>query len=248
MSMWEFEALGEMSVEMVDASDLTAREKRNAYASIYALIGDWDVSFIHFRSTKALAAAAFFHRIDIEQHPDYVRYQDYFAPIVAAGKPTWIGSPATGLEEYPSDAFYQPPSDKLTFNPGVWFDSTMPLRPRAVEVGLLSGLAAEPLQEWSRVETITRLMTLAAQENPPRYGLLKMLHGMLAYTVLSSENVPQVGDEILAVARDLPALKQALATPQEDWIDERFDARQSLDYAEGARKALLQWWCAVYPE
>lgn len=249
MSMWEFEALAEMSVKMVDASALTLPKKRNAYASIYNLVGAFDVSFVHFRTVEELTKASFFHRIEITQHPDYTDHRDYFDAVVAEGRGKWISVHKPDSDEYiPADSFFDPDPHEPNLKPGLWFDSTMPLWPRAVEAGLLTGLAAKPVEVWTTKQTIVRLIDLAAQQGAPRHGLLKMLHGMVAYTLVYGEDIPNAGDPALATVRNLPELEAALATPQEDWIDERFDARAALEYASPEAKPFLKWWCAAYPD
>ena len=249
MSMWEFEALAEMSVRMVDASTLAPDEKRNAYANIYALVSEFDVSFVHFRTVDALTKASFFHRIEIAQHPDYVDHRDYFDAVVAEGRSKWISVHKPDSDEYlPADSLFEPNPHETSIKPGLWFDSTMPLWSRAVEAGLLTGLAAEPVKIWTAKQTIIHLIDLAAQQGPPRHGLLKMLHGMIVYTLVYSEDPPKPGDSDLAAIRDLPELKVALAAQQEDWIDERFDARTQLEHASPQAKPFLEWWCAAYPD
>lgn len=249
MSMWEFEALAERSVVMVDASDLPMAEKRNAYANIYALVGEFDVSFVHFRTVDALQQASFFHLIEVTQHPDYADHRAYFDAMIKEGHSKWINVHQANSDDYlPPDSFYEPSPHQNSFKPGIWFDSTMPLWQRAVEAGLLTGLAAELIDEWSRKETIIRLIKLAAQRGKAQHGLLKMLHGMVAYSLTYGDERPKIGDTALASVRDLPELKAALASPQEDWIDERFDARDALEHADAETKPFLEWWCAAYPD
>ena len=249
MSMWEFEALAEMSVKMIDASPLSLSEKRNFYANIYALVGEFDVSFVHFRTTDALTRASFFHRIAITQHPDFADHRAYFDAVVSEGRSKWISVHTADSDEYlPADSFYDPNPHEDDIVPGLWFDSTMPLWPRAVEAGLLTGLAAEPVETWTRKETIARLMREADRQGKSRHGLLKMLHGMVGHALLYGEERPGAGDATLATVLNLPGLKAALAAPQEDWIDERFDVRDALEYASDETKPFLEWWSSAYPD
>jgi len=89
-------------------------------------------------------------------------------------------------------------------------------------------------------------MTLAARQGEKHYPVLKMLHGYAFYSLAFSEDVPKPGDPELTPVRDLPALKAALAKTHEDWIDERFDARNGIRQTDGDGKAFLKWWCAPY--
>lgn len=247
MSMWEFEALAEMTVAMVDASDLSPRKKRTAFANAYALVEVFDVSFVHFRSAKALIDSSFLHRIEMTQHPDYADHKAYFDEIIAGGESEWINIPQPTPDDFsPAGGIYIPDPHADYLEPGLWFDSTMPLWSRAVDAGLLTGLATEPVEIWSTNERIARFIDLAAQQGAPQHGLLKMLHGALAYLLLYEGEVPEVDDATLAPARDNPAIKAALAETHEDWIDERFDARTMLEHAQADQRPFLEWWCAPY--
>ena len=46
MSMWEFEALGEEAIRLIDKADLPVREKRQLIVGTYDMISGWDTSFI----------------------------------------------------------------------------------------------------------------------------------------------------------------------------------------------------------
>ena len=54
MSMWEFEALAEEAVQLIDKADLPVREKRKFIIWTYDAIGAWDTSFTHFRENNWL--------------------------------------------------------------------------------------------------------------------------------------------------------------------------------------------------
>jgi len=249
MSMWEFEALAESCVLMVAASDLPLEEKRNLYASAYEMVSGFDVSFVHFRTTQQLIDAQFLFRIDMESHPEFNAQKEIFAEMMSAdAKSNWLSFGPKGEYGYrsgPADGIYQK-NEIAGHPPGLWFDATMPLWQKAVDAGLLTGLAAEPVQILDTKSAILRFADLADWSGEKWDGLLKMLHGFVAYTLVYSETPVKAGDPDLADMRALPSLKRALANKQEDWIDERFDARQGLEYAEGDQKAFLDWWCAPY--
>jgi hypothetical protein len=244
--MWEFEALAEMSVELVAASEWPLAEKRIAYAAIYQMVGGFDVSFIHFRNAAPLIEAGFFHRIDVTDHPDYAQRKAYFDALVAAQDGEWVTSVPKNPEEHPDYEAIYDPDPHGGFQSGLWFDTSMALWPKAVNAGLLTGLAAEPVQHGSTKDTIAKLMTLAAKSGAKYGGLLKMLHGFTVHALLYDEDSPKAGDPVLAPIVALPALKTALNTPQEDWIDQRFDARLDAEFMNDAEKAFIAWWCAPY--
>jgi len=249
MSMWEFEALGEEAVNMVSNTGLPLSDKRQLYANIYALTGCFDVSFTHFRNAAALTEAQFFNRIDLNQHPDYTEHKPYLDSVAAAGESEWISfgpKDEHGYREGPADGLYEPSPHNDTYQAGLWFDPSMPLWQKAVDAGLITGLAAEPVTYTQLQYTVARLITLAAEVDSEWGGLLKMLHGMASYVYSYDETPPKAGEPPYAAVRDLPALKAALTTPQEDWIDERFNARQAIEWAESDEKVWLDWWCGPY--
>lgn len=63
MSMWELEALAEGLVRVVGRSALPVAEKRQLYGAAYGLVGDFDVSFVHFLTEERLVDGQLLHRI-----------------------------------------------------------------------------------------------------------------------------------------------------------------------------------------
>ena len=236
MSMWEIEALAEMAVSLVDSADWPLDQKRDMYASIFSMTNQYDVGFTHFRTLDALNDAGFFVRIDLREHPDYAARKAEFESM---GE-TWLQD-ADG--EY--EAFYSPDAHD-EHPPGIWVDVLMPLWKRAVDSGAITGLAAQPVTVLPPAEALVKLMTLA-DKTPETYGLLKMLHGFAAM----SYEPWKAGDAVLARALELPNLAKALNAqyPKQTWIDQRFDARASLQWiGDSDDKAFVEWWCAPYEQ
>lgn len=239
MSMWEIEALAEMAVGIVAQADWPLTDKRDAYASIFSMTNQFDVGFTHFRSLGPLTEAGFLMRVDFEQHPDYAARQGEFEAL-RAGRSTWLKD-----EDGAYEALYEPKA-RGAQAAGIWFDATMPFWQRAVDAGLLEGLAAEPVQVWPAKEAIVKLMTLADRDPDKSGRMLKVLHGFAVMLFMVGTDA---GDETLAEALALPNLPRALATEGEDdaWVDERFDARMSLRWADDPKsEAFIEWWCGPY--
>ena len=247
MSMWEFEELAEECVSLVAASDWDVRRKRNAYATAYGMVDRLDVGFVHFRSTSALREAEFFFCIKLEAHPEFGERRDEFERVAAAGRSHWLPSRAEfGEGERPTyDGLYEPDLEDAA--PGVWFDATMPLWEKARAAGLLHGLAAEPIELVPLPRFLVELMTLADAGGPVRRDVLKMLHGFVP-TALECGKMTVEEAATLETALALPSLPAALAPRSGDsyWIDERFDARNAIGYAEAEHRTFLERWCAPY--
>lgn len=249
MSMWEFEAFAEMAVQLIAKSDLPSSDKRVLMASAHELVNGFDVSFTHFRTAREMVDVHFLHRISLTDHPQYNEHKAIIDEMAAGeAKSEWLSfGPKNkyGYRDGPAEGIYQS-TEVAGYPPGLWFDSTMPAWQKAVDAGLLTGPSAEHVTALDAKTTIAHLAEIAATAEPPAFGLLKMLHGMVTYTMMDTENPPQAGDAILASILARPEMKTALTTPQEDWIDERFDARQAIDYAPDSLRDFLKWWCAVY--
>jgi hypothetical protein len=239
MSMWELEALAEECVKLVHASSVPNAQKRTLYASIYAMVGGFDVSFIHFRNTSALVEADFFFRIDPEQHPEYDARRDELDSIVAAATTHWLED-SSGENE----GIYVPEAVD-SHESCIWFDASMALWPRAVKAGLLTGLAAEPVEELGAIDAIHSLFKLAFHDVATHSDTITMLHGFVAY-LIGAETLSSA-DERLAEVRNAPELAIALQQPHESFVDERFDARNFLEWVESDQHIeFLEWWCQPY--
>ena len=228
MSVWELEGLAEQAVRMVHASALPLERKRLLYASIFDVVSAFDIGFVHFRTTQELVDGQFFFRIDVPDHPEYDARQEELDAMVAAGRSNWL-----------DDGLYNPDGEA-----GIWFDVSMSLWPKAVEAGLLSGLAAAPVQALGPVETLVELMGLAATDVEANGQVMKLLHGFMAWPLAAER---KVGDPRLAAVLAMPQVATALNETHESWVEERFDARKFLEWAgDDDEIAFIEWWCTPY--
>jgi|GEM_PF-6391719 len=246
MSMWEIEGLGEEAVILIDQADLPLAKKRDLILSVYNMISGWDTSFIHFRTRNILVDNQCFFALSIQEHPEYqARKAELDAFVEARG--SWLRDPETNA----SEALYASPGKDT--HKRLWFDPGHALWGKAVKAGLLTGLAAEPVNYVTPPELLPQLMHLAhALENKERAaGLLSMFHGFAAYDVGAID--PESDAQKSALA--LPGLGQLLTMPLDEastWIRERFDALTQLKYAREdeyisqENLAKLVWWCAPY--
>ncbi|MFK7740515.1 MAG: hypothetical protein AB8H80_09330 [Planctomycetota bacterium] len=245
MSMWEYESLAEECVGLVHASDWSVGVKRDAYAAIYSMVGVFDVSFVHFRSTTALQEASFFFCLEVAKHPEYPARKRELDEVVAAGKSHWL----SGNGDAPTECLYEPGRNATPA--GLWFDATMGLWPKVCAAGLLTGLAAQPVTVEPPVTFVPKMMALANSVGDRGFDVLKMLHGFVAH--LRAGGGFEAAWEDVAPSLELSNLAAALAPrPPEGkrmhWVDERFDARGCLEWLEGAERQFVQRWCAVYSE
>lgn len=242
MSMWEFEALGEEAVRLIDKADLPVSEKRKLIIWTYDMISGWDTSFIHFRTTDILVRNACFFSMPIDEHPEYASRKAEIDAFIAEGG-TWLYTP----DKAEAEAIYSRSGQDQPKQ--FWYDPRMALWQKAVDAGLLEGLAGEPVPTGNTMALIPILMELAHDiENETRAAsLMKMFHGFVGY---HSEAINRHAAR-LQDALALPRLKTLLNTKlpaDSDWIEQRFDSRLALEYAEGENLENLKWWCAVFEE
>lgn len=240
MSMWEIEALGEEAIIMVDQTDLPTERKRDLILSIYDAIGAWDVSFIHFRTPDILVRNACFFSLDPADHPEYQARKSELDIFVAEDK-SWLTDPQTSKVE----AIYTKPNQEAPKQ--FWFDPSMALWGKAVEAGLLNGLAAQDPKSIDKPELMATLMAIASdmKDDALAEANIKLFHGFMAYD--ANQIDPQ--NPHLQAALNLPRLSERLNRKIEgprDWIEERFNAKDALEYADGENLERLKWWCAPY--
>ncbi len=257
MSVWEVEDAVEQLIDVWAKSDASLRDKRNAYGGLYATQEQHDCSFTHFRAIFALNEANFFVRINPEDHPDYSEMKARIDKVREDGG--WVSN-----EDRSVNCYYQHVKNQW-FDPGIWFDPGMSLWARARETGLIEGLAAEPLADWSTAETLSRTLALIAPDltdlpaQPSKQGFFarlsgkapapqpateaqqtaRLIHGLMAYSILTMGD-PSADDQLhMNTMLATPGLSAAVKAKHEDWIEERFDGRKLAEW--GDSDAFRSW-------
>ncbi len=165
MSMHEIEDLVESSVRILATrSDL---DLRSLYWQLYEYQNHWDTGFTNFRVMDLLLQARYTYRFEVNQHPDYAQYRDYFDGLTKFEsiqvKPTeppgkTVFDPAKGwVSPNPMAGYVRPPY--------LYCDVGSPLWARFVELGVLTGAdAVPPDASMSIVETALEVMRQAERD------------------------------------------------------------------------------------
>lgn len=82
MSMWEFEALVEEAIKLVDKIDTTNEKKIQLIGNLYAIQEQYDCSFTNFRVMPILLKTGYTKTIDYTEHPDYKGNEAYFEELL----------------------------------------------------------------------------------------------------------------------------------------------------------------------
>lgn len=82
MSMWEFEALVEEAIKLVDKIDTTNEEKVQLIGNLYAIQEQYDCSFTNFRVMPILLKTGYTKTINYTEHPDYKGNEAYFEELL----------------------------------------------------------------------------------------------------------------------------------------------------------------------
>ncbi len=162
MSMHEIEDLVEESVRILAVrSDL---DLRSLYWQLYDYQNHWDTGFTNFRVMDLLLQARYTYRFDLNQHPDYTQYRDYFDGLTGFD----------AVREKPIEPYGQPvlerekgwvvpnPMAGYARPPYLYCDVGSPLWARFVKLGVLSnGDAIPPDAGLNIVDAALAVMRLA---------------------------------------------------------------------------------------
>lgn len=84
---------------LLDPLAISDGEKRSLIYNLYKFHDQWDVGFTRFRTYNILVETGFFHFFEMEEHPDYEKYKDYFESI-RGSELEWIyDDPLKGYEK-----------------------------------------------------------------------------------------------------------------------------------------------------
>ncbi len=215
MSMHEIEDLVESSVRILAAR--TDLDLRSLYWQLYEYQNHWDTGFTNFRVMDLLLQARYTYRFDLNQHPDYAQYRDYFDGLsgfaVINIQPT---EPSGKAVFEPGRGWVVPnPLAGYTRPPYLYCDVGSPLWARFVELGVLTGAdAVPPDASMSIVEAALEVMRQAERDGDVVliYGWYALLSVHLASFVdLESLQASAALAEILDIARRTDAFEAAKA-------------------------------------
>ena len=217
MSMHEIEDLVESSVRILAArSDL---DLRSLYWQLYEYQNHWDTGFTNFRVMDLLLQARYTYRFELNQHPDYAQYRDYFDglsgfdfvrvnPTEPSGKAVFDRAKGW-VSPNPVAGYAQPPF--------LYCDLGSPLWVRFVELGVLTGADAVPPDvNLSLIDAALEVMRQAEQ-----VGDIVLIYGW--YALLSVH---------LASFVDLESLRESAALVEILEITRRTDAFEAAQAAD----------------
>lgn len=201
MSMHEFEDLVEASIRTLVISERREHlDLRSMFWRLYQFQNCWDTGFTHFRVMDLLLKYHFVYRFEVNQHPDYTMYRDYFDNLTRF---TFIKR--RPLEKWdkkknPAIGYYKPPY--------LYCDAGSPLWMRFVELGVLKGTDARPPDERiSLIEVALEIVTEAERQSDLELiGLWYALLGTHLYTFSTEEELDALREnrpmaEILEVVK-----------------------------------------------
>ncbi len=215
MSMHEIEDLVEMSVRILaPRSDL---DLRSLYFQLYEYQNAWDTSFTNFRVMDLLLQARYTYRFELNQHPDYAQYRDYFDGL------TNFDFVRVKLTEPPGKSVLERGKGWVSPNPVAGYvrppylycDAGSPLWGRFAELGVLTGAdAVPPDAKISLVDAALEVMRQAEQVGDAVliYGWYALLSVHLAsFFELDSLRDSTALAEILELTRRTDAFEAAKA-------------------------------------
>lgn len=216
MSMHEFEALVEDSVEILATSGRPGPELRSLYWNLYEFEAHWDTGFTHFRSMDRLLEARFVYRYAIPEHPDYAARRSYFDSLAGF-------------------SFVEPEDGGYVQPPALYFDAGSPLWQRFVELGRLTGSDAERPRRLPLTSIAYDVARLAEAAGNRR--LVSWWYRLLAPELLGDTQIGEL--EADPVLRDLRALVRrtgALA------VKDDYGLLRDPDPRDLAETPGLAWW------
>lgn len=147
MSMHTVEDFAEDAVNLIAASNIDVRLKRNAIAKVYQMEDMLDTSFTRFRNIEQLLECSF-----------AVSFPKKDVPKELEEKMSYDMVRKTGPNDYP------------TFPHLTYVESGTPLWKGLVAAGKITGIAAEPLQSMTDEEVFMLLYTLGGPLGKPSIG------------------------------------------------------------------------------
>jgi hypothetical protein len=197
--MHEFEDLVEETIRLLNASEQAGKlDLRTMFWRLYQFQAAWDTGFTHFRVMDILLQRRFVYRFELNQHPDYALYREYFDGLsdfthiyLKPGQP-W------NSQENPAVGYYNPPY--------LYCDAGSPLWRHFVENSVLTGADAVPPDEKVTLVEVAREAVVEAYRKAD-FSLVGWWYSLLIVHIFSFN-----ADEELDRLKDDPAMGEIVAT------------------------------------
>ena len=201
MGMHEFETGAEIAVTVLDKSmDANTKDLRSMYYSLAKFTAEWDAALQHFQVLEPLLKHRFTYAFQVEEHPDYEQYREYFDGLKGL-------SDYHGINRVPGEKWDYKENPEVAIISGMlYFDAGGELWQRFVDVGKLTGEDVVAPKEIPVEEIIALVVMEARQQNDtaaisywyPLISTISMLKPMSAMVLQQNPHLMKIREIVIA--------------------------------------------------